>query len=172
MVYFPKQTEPYQRRISDEEWDGHGPGSFRKLAFSTAEMAIITGLLIRVFRAFLLTHAGNDQPLLLGAGFLIGAVFLFAMATLHLGNFPLRHWVWRAPLFALLVAATEMAVSAGLIALAREPLGTARATFADWPGMALDVALLRLVATSAYALALAVIVQWTRMHSLKKAHRL
>lgn len=172
MVYFPKQTEPYQRRISDEEWDGHGPGSFRKLAFSTAEMAIITGLLIRVFRAFLLTHAGNDQPLLLGAGFLIGAVFLFAMATLHLGNFPLRHWVWRAPLFALLVAATEMAVSAGLIAIGREPLGTARATFADWPGMALDVALLRLVATSAYALALAVIVQWTRMHSLKKAHRL
>ena len=172
MVYFPKQTEPYQRRISDEEWDGHGPGSFRKLAFSTAEMAIITGLLIRVFRAFLLTHAGNDQPILLGAGFLIGAVFLFAMVTLHLGNFPLRHWVWRAPLFALLVAATEMAVSAGLIAIGREPLGTARATFADWPGMALDVALLRLVATSAYALALAVIVQWTRMHSLKKAHRL
>lgn len=172
MVYFPKQTEPYQRRISDEEWDGHGPGSFRKLAFSTAEMAIITGLLIRVFRAFLLTHAGNDEPILLGAGFLIGAVFLFAMATLHLGNFPLRHWVWRAPLFALLVAATEMAVSAGLIAIGREPLGTARATFADWPGMALDVALLRLVATSAYALALAVIVQWTRMHSLKKAHRL
>lgn len=172
MVYFPKQTEPYQRRISDEEWDGHGPGSFRKLAFSTAEMAIITGLLIRVFRAFLLTHAGNDQPLLLGAGFLIGAVFLFAMATLHLGNFPLRHWVWRAPLFALLVAATEMAVSAGLIAIGREPLGTARATFADWPGMALDVALLRLAATSAYALALAVIVQWTRMHSLRKAHRL
>lgn len=172
MVYFPKQTEPYQRRISDEEWDGHGPGSFRKLAFSTAEMAVIAGLLIRVFRAFLLTHAGNDRPILLGAGFLVGTVFLFAMVTLHLGNFPLRHWVWRAPLFALLVAATEMAVSAGLIALGREPLGTARATFADWPGMALDVALLRLVATSAYALALAVIVQWTRMHSLKKAHRL
>ena len=172
MVYFPKQTEPYQRRISDEEWDGHGPSSFRKLAFSTLEMAVITGLLIRVFRAFLLTHAGDDQPVLLGAGFLIGAVFLFAMVTLHLGNFPLRHWVWRAPMFALLVAATEMAVSAGLIGLGREPLGTARATFADWPGMALDVALLRLVATSAYALALAVIVQWTRMHSLKKAHRL
>ncbi|MGI8619884.1 MAG: hypothetical protein ACR2L6_12490 [Gemmatimonadaceae bacterium] len=172
MVYFPKQTEPYQRRISDEEWDGHGPSSFRKLAFSTVEMAVITGLLIRVFRAFLLTNARNDQPLLLGAGFLIGAVFLFAMVTLHLGNFPLRHWVWRAPVFALLVAATEMAVSAGLIALGREPLGTARARFADWPAMALDVALLRLVATSAYALALAVIVQWTRTHSLKKAHRL
>lgn len=172
MVYFPKQTEPYQRRISDEEWDGHGPSSFRKLAFSTLEMAIITGLLIRVFRAFLLTNAGNDQPLLLGAGFLAGAVFLFAMVTLHLGNFPLRHWVWRAPAFALLVAATELTVSAGLIALGREPLGTARATFADWPGMAVDVFALRLVATSAYALALAVIVQWTRTHSLRRAHRL
>lgn len=172
MVYFPKQTEPYQRRISDEEWEGHGPSSFRKLAFSTLEMAIITGLLIRVFRAFLLTNAGNDQPVLLGIGFLIGAVFLFAMVTLHLGNFPLRHWVWRAPLFAILVAATELVVSAALIALGREPLGTARATFADWPGIAADVLLLRLAATSAYALALAVIVQWTRMHSLKKAHRL
>lgn len=172
MVYFPKQTEPYQRRISDEEWEGHGPGSFRKLAFSTVEMAVITGLLIRVFRAFLLTNAGSDQPLLLGIGFLIGAVFLFAMVTLHLGNFPLRHWVWRAPLFAVLVAATELIVSAALIALGREPLGTARATFADWPGMAADVLLLRLAAISAYSLALAVIVQWTRMHSLKKAHRL
>jgi hypothetical protein len=172
MVYFPKQTEPYQRRISDEEWDGHGPSSFRKLAFSALEMAVITGLLIRVFRAFLLTNAGNDQPVLLGIGFLIGAVFLFAMVTLHLGNFPLRHWVWRAPLFAILVAATEMVVSAALIALGREPLGTARATFADWPGMAADVLLLRLAATSVYALALAVIVQWTRMHSLRKAHRL
>jgi len=172
MVYFPKQTEPYQRRISDEEWEGHGPGSFRKLAFSTVEMAFITGLLIRVFRAFLLTNAGDGQPILLGAGFLIGAVFLFAMVTLHLGNFPLRHWVWRAPLFAVLVAATEMAVSAGLIALGREPLGTGRATYADWPGMTADVLLLRLAATSAYAMALAVIVQWTRMHSLKKAHRL
>jgi hypothetical protein len=172
MVYFPKQTEPYQRRISDEEWEGHGPGPFRKLAFSTLEMAVITGLLIRVFRAFLLTNAGNDQPVLLGIGFLIGAVFLFAMVTLHLGNFPLRHWVWRAPLFAVLVAATELLVSAALIALGREPLGTARATFADWPGMAADVLLLRLAAISAYALALSVIVQWTRMHSLKKAHRL
>lgn len=172
MVYFPKQTEPYQRRISDEEWEGHGPSSFRKLAFSTLEMALITGLLIRVFRAFLLTNAGDDQPLVLAIGFLIGAVFLFAMVTLHLGNFPLRHWVWRAPLFAILVAATEMAVSAALIALGREPLGTARATFADWPGMAADVLLLRLAATSAYAIALAVIVQWTRVHSLRKAHRL
>ena len=172
MVYFPKQTEPYQRRISDEEWEGHGPGSFRKLAFSTVEMAVITGLLIRVFRAFLLTNAGNDQPLLLGIGFLIGAVFLFAMVTLHLGNFPLRHWVWRAPVFAVLVAATELIVSAALIALGREPLGTARATFADWPGMAADVLLLRLAAISAYSLALAVIVQWTRTHSLRKAHRL
>ncbi|MCR4338466.1 MAG: hypothetical protein NUW01_01120 [Gemmatimonadaceae bacterium] len=172
MVYFPKQTEPYQRRISDEEWEGHGPGSFRKLAFSTLEMAVITGLLIRVFRAFLLTNAGNDQPVLLGIGFLIGAIFLFAMVTLHLGNFPLRHWVWRAPLFAILVAVTELVVSAALIALGREPLGTARATFADWPGMAADVLLLRLAAISAYALALAVIVQWTRMHALRKAHRL
>ncbi len=172
MVYFPKLTEPYQRRISDEEWDGHGPSAFRKLAFSTLEMAIITGLLIRVFRAFLLTNAGNDRPALLAAGFLIGAVFLFVMVTLHLGNFPLRHWVWRAPLFAFLVAATELAVSAGLIALGREPLGTGRAAFADWPGMAADVVMLRLAATSAYALALAVIVQWTRTHSLRRAQRL
>lgn len=172
MVYFPKGTLPYQRRISEEEWEGHGPGAFRKLAFSTVEMAAITGLLIRVFRAFLLTNAGNDRPVLLGAGFLIGAVFLLVMVTLHLGNFPLRHWVWRAPLFALLVAATEMVVSAGLIGLGREPLGTARATFADWPGMAVDVTMLRLAATSAYALALAVIVQWTRAHSLRKANRL
>ena len=53
------------------------------IAGGKGHQEIITALLIRVFRAFLLTHAGNDQPILLAAGFLIGAVFLFAMVTLH-----------------------------------------------------------------------------------------
>ena len=71
-----------------------------------------------------------------------GAVFargliLLGMTTAHLANFPLRRWAWRAPLFAFVETAGEMATSLLLIALGREPEGTARADFHDWPSMAL-----------------------------------
>jgi hypothetical protein len=59
------------------------------------------------------------------------------MTTAHLANWTLRSWLWRAPLFALVETAGEMATSLVLIALRREPEGAARAEFHDWPSMAL-----------------------------------
>jgi hypothetical protein len=143
--YFPRSTNEIR---SDE------PSAFRALTLSVVEMGLITGVVIRLFRSLVLTH-GSNSWLYLGGMFAIGAVFLFAMSTLHLANFPPRRWLWRAPALGALVAAGEMATSLLLIAVGREPAGTVRAEFADWPGMAVSVLLFRMTAVCAWALVLA-----------------
>lgn len=143
--YFPRTTNEIR---SDE------PSAFRALTLSAAEMGLLTGVVIRLFRSLVLTH-GSNSWLYLGGMFAIGAAFLFAMTTMHLANFPLRRWLWRAPALGVLVAAGEMAVSLLLIAAGREPNGTVRAELADWPGMAVSVLLFRVTAVCGWALLLA-----------------
>lgn len=135
--------------------------AFRRLSFSVFEMAVVTAVILRVYRALALYLAGSNV-FLLGLSFAIGFVVLFGMVTLHLGNFTVRRWVWRAPLFALLEASAESLTSLGLIALHREPLGSARATFADWPGIVGSVFTWRVSSIVLFALLLAVVVQMTR----------
>jgi hypothetical protein len=143
--YFPRTTHEIR---SDEE------SAFRALTLSVVEMGLVTGVVIRLFRSLVLTH-GSNSWLYLGGMFAIGAVFLFAMTTIHLANFPLRRWLWRAPGLGGLVAAGEMTASLLLIAVGREPNGTVRAELADWPGMAVSVLLFRMTAVCAWALLLA-----------------
>jgi hypothetical protein len=144
-TYFPRSTNEIR---SDE------PSAFRALTLSIVEIGLITGVVTRLFRSLVLTH-GSNSWLYLGGMFAVGAVFLFAMATLHLANFPIRRWLWRAPLIGVLVAIGEMATSLLLIAVGREPSGTVRAELADWPGMAVSVLLFRVTAVCAWALVLA-----------------
>ena len=144
-TYFPRTTNEIR---SDE------PSALRALTRSVVEMGAITGVVIRLFRSLVLTH-GSNSWLYLGGMFALGAVFLFAMTTLHLANFPLRRWFWRAPVLAVLVAAGEVATSLLLIVVGREPNGTVRAELADWPGMAMSVLLFRMTAVCAWALLLA-----------------
>jgi hypothetical protein len=143
--YFPRTTNEIR---SDE------PSAFRALALSVVEMGLLTGIVIRLFRSLVLTH-GSNSWLYLGGTFAVGAIFLFAMTTIHLANFPLRRWLWRAPTLGFLVAAGEMAVSLVLIFAGREPKGTVRAEVADWPGMAVSVLLFRVTAVCGWALLLA-----------------
>jgi hypothetical protein len=151
-TYFPRTTNEIR---SDE------PSAFRALTLSVVEMGVITGVVIRLFRSLVLTH-GSNSWLYLGGMFALGAVFLFAMTTMHLANFPLRRWIWRAPTLALLVAAGEMAASLLLIVAGREPNGTVRAEIADWPGMAASVLLFRMTAVCGWALILAAAVTAAR----------
>ena len=144
-TYFPRTTNEIR---SDE------PSAFRALTLSAAEIGLLTGVVIRIFRSIVLTH-GPNSLLYLGGMFALGAVFLFAMATLHLANYPVRRWLWRAPTLGALVAAGEMATSLLLIVLGREPNGTVRAELADWPGMAMSVLLFRVTAVCGWALVLA-----------------
>jgi hypothetical protein len=146
--YFPRTTS----EIRPDE-----PSALRALTISVLEMGLLTGIVIRLFRSIALTH-GSNSWLYLGGMFAIGAVFLFAMATIHLANFPARRWLWRAPALGALMAVGEMATSLVLILAGREPNGTVRAELADWPGMAISVLLYRMTAVCGWALVLAVAV--------------
>jgi hypothetical protein len=136
--------------------------AFRRLSFSVVEMAIITAVVLRVYRALALSLAGSNV-FFLGLSFALGFVVLFGMVTLHLGNFTVRRWLWRAPLFALIEAAAESLTSLGLIALRREPLGSARAVFADWPGIVGNIFTWRVSAIVVFAAVLAAVVMMTRV---------
>jgi hypothetical protein len=136
--------------------------AFRRLSYSVVEMAVITAVVLRVYRALALALAGANV-FALGLSFAIGFVVLFGMVTLHLGNFTVRRWVWRAPLFALIEASAESLTSLGLIALHREPLGSARAIYADWPGIVGSIFTWRLSAIVVFALVLAGVVQMARV---------
>jgi hypothetical protein len=146
--YFPRSTN----EIRSEE-----PSAFRALTLSVVEMGLLTGVVLRIFRSVVLTH-GSNSWWYLGGTFAIGAIFLAAMATMHLANYPVRRWLWRAPTLAVLIAAGEMATSVLLILAGREPTGSGRAELADWPGMVGNVVLYRLTAVCGWALLLAAAV--------------
>lgn len=152
-------------------WNFQETPGFRRLTLSLVEMALVTGVLLRVYRAFVLANAPGDNWLYLGVTYALGVLFLCGMATLHLGNYPVRHWVWRAPAFVGIVVAAEMLTSALLILLHRERYGSSSATFADWPAMAANALILRFVAVSSFALVLAAVVQLVRRWLLAREHR-
>src|ERR1041384_5344403 len=126
--FFPRHTVAF----SIEE-----PRAFRRLSYSLAEMALVTGILVRVFRVFVLTH-GSNSWIYLGGTLTIGVLFILGMATAHLANYPLHQYLWRTPLFALVEVLAEMGTSALFIAVHREPNGTVRAHWDDWAGLALN----------------------------------
>lgn len=143
------------------------PAAFTRLARSAVDMALITGIVARLYRALVLSRAHSTTYAIALA---FGAIFLLLMASIHLSRHPLREWLWRAPAFAAAEAAAEMIASLVLIGLSREPLGTGGAQFHDWPGMALGTLTLRTVSISLYAILLAGVVKWVRYMLLRKEH--
>jgi hypothetical protein len=137
------------------------PQVFRRFSFSLAEMAIVTGVLVRILRLVALTHGSNNW-LYLAAVIAAGSILLLGMLTAHLANYPLREYLWRAPLFALIEVATEMATSALLITVGREANGTVRAHWDDFVGMSLHALLYRGLAIIIWGLILAGVVQLVR----------
>jgi hypothetical protein len=144
------------------------PPAFAKLARSILEMALVTGIIARLYRMLVLgrTTSGTGSAIALT----FGAVFLLLMTAMHLSRFPIRDWLWRAPVFAALEGASEMLVSLILIAMSREPLGTGAARMSDWPGMALSTVTWRVATISLFALVLAGVVKWVRYMILRKEH--
>jgi hypothetical protein len=74
-------------------------------------------------------------------------------------------------LFAVFETAGEMTVSLVLIALHREPWGTARAEFVDWQAMATGVVFWRVLGVSVWALLLGATVSFIRGRVLKDTGR-
>ncbi len=157
--YFPRDT----RELEIVE-----PPGFRRLTLSLAEMALITGVILRLFRAVAVTYGPATSWFYLASAIMLGALILFGMTALHLANYTLRHWLWRAPAFGLCVAATEMVVSAGLILLGREPIGSERAVIGQWWGMAANTIIFRTLAVCLFAAALAGVFQLVRRYMIAK----
>ena len=122
----------------------------------------LTGVLLRLWRSYVLTHGAPDSWAWVGGTFLIGMAFLFLMVTIHLGNYTLRHWAWRASAFALLEAGTEIIMSLALTTLGLEPLGADRAELSDWLPTSLRTLIWRLVGIALFVMVLAVVVSIMR----------
>lgn len=153
------------------EWRLEEPAAFRRLSLSLVEMALLTGVTLRLYRALVLSLAGEPGWLFTIGSIAVGATTLIGMATLHLGNFPLHRWLWRAPAFGALAGAAELATSYLLILAGREPMGTGRATVRDWVDMAPAVLLTRTLSVVLFALVLAGVVQAVRVWLLRRDHR-
>jgi hypothetical protein len=147
------------------------PPALRRFSMSIVGMAVVTGVVLRLFWALVITEGPNDSLVFAGGMFALRLIVLFGMTALHLGNYTIKHWVWRAPAFAALEGAAESLTSLALITLHREPLGSARATLADWPAIASGTLFWRIVAVVAFALLLAGVVQLVRRLLLSRDHR-
>jgi MFS family permease len=145
------------------------PAAFARLARSLFEIALVTGIIARLYRMMVLRQVTTPTNAAIALG--IGALFLLLMATLHLSRFPLRDWLWRAPAFGIAEGASEMLTSLGLIWAGREPIGSsAAAHLHDWPGMAASTIGWRLLIISLFSLLLALVVKWVRFMILRNEH--
>jgi len=150
--FFPRHTV---------EWRLEEPPAFRRLSLSLAEMALLTGIVLRVLRAFTFSY-GRASWIVFGVALVLGTAVLLGMTTAYLANWTIRSWLWRAPLFSLVEVAGEMGVSLILIAMHHEPEGTSRAEFHDWPSMALRALLRSELTICLWALLLAGVIVFIR----------
>lgn len=167
--YFPRETV---------HWHLEEPRAFRKLTLSLPAMALITGVLVRLIRVGATGATVSWWGVF--AGIALSAIVLLGLATAHLGNYPVKQWLWRAPVFGLAEGAAEAGVSALLIAIGVERLGSTRAHLSDWPSIATDTIIGtpglafidgRVVMVSLFALVLAGVVQIVRYLLLRSENR-
>ena len=132
-------------------------------------MALITGVMLRLLRAVALSNAADSSWLYVASAFVLGAVILFGMTALHLANFTLRQWTWRAPAFALCESLAEMGVSALLMLAGREPMGSGRAAIDQWWTLAGRTIINRTLAICLFALLLAGVIHVVRRVLISRA---
>jgi hypothetical protein len=140
------------------EWRTMEPSVLRRLSISLVIMAVTSGVVLRSVRLVSL-HASGLTVLL---AWIVGLALLAAFVTMHLGNYPLRQWVWRAPAFALIQTAASLTTSAVFVALGMERLGSAAMGWSQWLGDVFPTLVRNMVAVCGYALLLAASVQVVR----------
>jgi hypothetical protein len=143
-------------------WDAYEASAARKFSRSLLSMALVTGVVWRLARAVFLGTGPTESPLFFGSVIALGVLVVFGMATLHLGNYPLKRWLWRVPVFAAVESLAEIGTSAILIAAGHEPFGSAVAEWSDLSTIAATVMSTHLVVLSAYGGILAAVVQGIR----------
>lgn len=148
------------------EWHLEEPRFLRRLTLSLVATAVVAGILARLYRLLVLTYAPRNiwAFLLTAAG---GVVIILGLATAHLGNFPVRHWLWRAPTFGAVEAAAFMATGALLLAAGLERLGTEMMHWRDWTADLIPVLLRHVLVVAVFALILAGVVQLVRRYLIR-----
>src|SRR5205823_9963529 len=68
-----RAAEKRRRIFKSSEWDLEEPAAFARIARSPVELALITGVVIRIFRAVVLTH-GNATSSYLFASLVLGKI--------------------------------------------------------------------------------------------------
>ena len=159
-TFFPKHTV---------QWHFEEPTVLRRFSLSLVEMALLTGVVLRLYRAVVTIQSSGSW--LWFAAFAGGILLLCAMATMHLANYPLHQWVWRAPAFVLVELAAEAVTSLVLILLGREPSGTARAEFSDWLPMMANALWTRALIVLVWVLILAGVL-WLVRHTILREERI
>jgi hypothetical protein len=152
-------------------WRTDQPHALRRLTLSLPQMALLTGIVLRLWRSYSLTHGSPDSWAWVGGTFLAGVGFLFLMCAIHLANFTFRNWIWRAPTFAVMEASTEIVMSLVLTTLNLEPLGAEMAEFADWLPTAAGIFILRLAGVIIFSMVLGLVVWALRRMLLAAEHR-
>jgi hemolysin-activating ACP:hemolysin acyltransferase len=147
------------------------PTAIRRLTLSLPEMALVTGILLRLYRAYVLSHGSGESWIWVGSTMAIGAVVLLVMLTVHLSHYPVRHWWWRAPMFAALEAGTEILMSFTLTAVGLEKVGSGVAALSDWLPGAERILLIRVLVIVPFTALLAVVVTLVRKVLLAREHR-
>ncbi|MGI8548371.1 MAG: hypothetical protein ACR2M1_13750 [Gemmatimonadaceae bacterium] len=134
-------------------------------------MALISAIVVRVLHVVSSTHGAElDWHSFVGT-FVAVPVVLLAFATIHLSNYPVPQWLWRAPAFALLESVFESLFSLGLVYAGRERWGTGRAGPGDWPAIAGTILLTRIGMICLFALILGGVSQFVRRRELRAARR-
>ena len=113
------------------------------------------GEALRFYRATILQYGWSNSWLWVAGTFLGQLAILFLLATLYLGNFHAKSWLWRAPLFAALEVGTEVAVSYLLLRAGLETAGSLPATFDDWQRASIRIVTFRMIGIPLFALVLA-----------------
>lgn len=130
-------------------------------------MALISAVVVRTLHLISSTHGAElDWHSFVGT-FVALPIVLLAIATVHLSNYPVPQWLWRAPAFALLESVFESLASLGLIYAGRERWGTGRAEPGDWPAMAGMILLTRIGMVCLFALILGGVTQFVRRRELR-----
>jgi hypothetical protein len=139
---------------------------------SLIPMALVTGIVVHSYIWFVLARASvNFGWIALFIAFSGRFVLLLGLATVYLGNHPVRQWLWRAPAFAVLEAAVEAIYVAVLIRVRVERIGTEHARQGDWWSIVSDILIYHGIAILVFSLILAVVVQTVRYALLKHEHR-
>jgi hypothetical protein len=145
---------------------------FRQISRSLWEMAIITGIVVRLLHTVFSAHGvGHTDWHGLVGRFVVVPVVLLALTTVHLANYPVKQWLWRAPSFAAAEATVGALTSLLLILMGRELWGTSRATAADWPMIVVGILIWHVLVICLFALVLGTIVQLVRRRELTAEHK-